>query len=212
MFETVKIGGVWQIWNVTCDGSIIVENGHRNMGFFEKPTIKEVKVLINALKAIKPVFSLSTDLSKIILDSGLKKDSKGFHVFDYAQLQEAGIDITDYIQLIDFRLGSFVVFKKSIFTAERIADELDTYPGHPFLMRDLMGQKPAPIEPTGTLAVIIPSREDVKTKLLESARESWDSDYKQCDQHELEKQVENYIDTYCYPDLDLKILVPYEGK
>jgi hypothetical protein len=238
MFKVAKIGGVWQIWNMTCDGSIIVGNGHRNMGFFERYDGKKVKALINALETIKPIFSLNKDLSKIILESDLKQNPKGFHVFDYVQLQEAGIDISIYIQSIDFRLGSFVVFDGNLFTAERIADELDTYPGHPFLIRYLNGQKPAPIEPSETFEVIIPSLDDVKNKLLESARESWDSDYKQCELHELgemrlqwdddegefpgnfstfdeylensnlEEQINDYINRYCYPDLELKIPSP----
>jgi hypothetical protein len=241
MFEVVKIGGVWQIWNVTCDGSIIVENGHRNMGFFERYGGKEVEALINALKAIKPIFSLGNDFSKITLDSDLKQDPDGFHVFDYLQLQEAGIDINIYIQAIDFRLGSFVVFNRKIFTTERLADELDTYPGHQFQIRYLKGQKPAPIEPADTFKVIIPSEDDVKNKLLESARESWNSDYGKCDRQELdeiilqwddsegefpgnfstfdeylknsdlEEQIDNYINIYCYPDLDLKIPFPLPG-
>lgn len=212
MFETAKIGGIWQIWNVTCDKSIIIENGHRNFGFFERPAGKKVKALISLLKTIEPVFSLSVDFSRIALDSDLKQSSDGFHVFDYVQLQEASIDISDYVQITDFRLGSFVVFEKRIFTAERIADELDTYPGRPFLIRHLRGQNPAPIEPAQIFEVVIPSREDVKTKLLETARESWYSDYKQPNQHQLEEQIENYISTFCYPDLDLKILFPCRGK
>ncbi len=212
MLRIVKLGGLWQIWNVTCDGSIIVENGHRNMGFFKKQASKKANALISILKVIKPVFSLSTDFSKVVLDLSLEQNPNGFHVFDYAQLQEASIDINVYLQVIDFRLGSFVVFKGYVFTAERIVDELDTYPGHPFLMRHLRGQTPSPIEPTECFEVIIPSREDVKTELLESSSESRYGDYKQCDQHQLEEQVENYIDTYCYPDLDLKIAVPHYDK
>lgn len=235
MFEAVKIGGVWQIWNVTCDGSVIVENGHRNMGFFERYDVKKVKALINALKKVKPVFSLSRDFSKITLNSDLKQDPDEFHVFDYLQLQEVGIDINIYLQAVDFRLGSFVVFNRKIFTAERLADELDTYPGHPFLIRYLKGQKPAPIELADTFKVVIPSEDVVKNKLLENARESWNSDYRECDEQELEElglqwdesegefpgkfstfdeyfknseleeQIVDYINIYCYPDLDLKI-------
>jgi hypothetical protein len=204
-FQTVKIGGIWQVWNVTCDGSIIVENGHRNMGFFKIPSGKKVKALINDLKAVKPVFSLSTDSSKVVLDSDLAQEPNGFHVFDYMQLQEAGIDINTYVQGIDFRLGSFVIFKRKIFTAERIADELDTYLGEPFLVRTLINGTPAPIEPTDIFEVIIPSEEDVKIKLLESFREYWCDEDQQCDQNELEEEVEDYIAIYCYPDLNLKI-------
>lgn len=209
MLEVVKIGGIWQIWNVTCDGSIIVENGHRNMGFFEKTPGEKLKEFVEALKAIKPVFSLNIDLLKIVIDSDLEQNPNGFHVFDYAQLQKANINIDDYVHVIDFRLGSFVISKRSIFTAERIADELDAYPGHPFLIRHLRGQTPAPVEPTETFKVIIPYPDDVKAKLLESSRESWYGDYGQRNKHKLEEQVENYIDTYCYPDLDLKISIPY---
>lgn len=212
MFGTIKIGGIWQIWNVTCDGSIIVENIHRNMGFFKKPACKKVKALIHTLKAIKPAFSLSKDFSEVVLDSNLEKDSNGFHVFDYVQLRDAGMDINSYIQVIDFRLGSFVVFTGNLFTAERIADELDAYPGRLFLIRHLRNRTPAPIELADILEVLIPSSEDVKTKLLEFVRESWDGDYKQCEPHKLEEQVESYIDTYCYPDLDLKLPSPCYSK
>lgn len=242
MFEAVKIGGIWQIWNVACDGSIIVENGHRNMGFFERYNSKEVEALINILKKIKPVFSLATDFSKITLDSDLKRDPDEFHVFDYMQFQEASIDIRVHLQAVDFRLGSFVVFNRKIFTAERLADELDTYPGHLFLIRYLEDQNPAPIEPADTFKIIIPSEEEVKNKLLESARESWNSDYGECDKEELdemrlqwdesegefpgnfstfgeylknsklEEQIDDYTNIYCYPDLDLKIPILGQNK
>lgn len=212
MFQIVKIGGIWQIWNVTCDGSIIVENGHRNMGFWGEPADRRAKALVKALKSIEPAFSLSTDFSRVVLDSNLERNPSGFHVFDYAQLQDAGIDIRVYVRVADFRLGSFVVFKRNVYTAERIADELDTYPGHPFLTRQLEGQRPAPIELTKTCQIIIPSREDVKNKLLEATRETLHREYKRSDQHELEEEVDNYIDNYCYPDLALKIPVPCCGK
>lgn len=212
MFTIAKIGGIWQIWNVTCDGSIIVENAHRNMGFLQKHAGKRVRALVNALKSMKPAFSLSTDFSRAVLDSNLEKDTDGFHVFDYAQLDDAGIDINSFVDVTDFRLGSFVVFEGNIFTADRIADELDVYPGHPFLRRHLKGQKPAMIDLTETSEIGIPSRKDVKNKLLEIARESWCSDYKQCDQYKLEEEIGNYIDTFCYPDLDLKIPFPCCGK
>lgn len=83
MFGTIKIGGIWQIWNVTCDRSVIVENGHRNMGFFRVPAGKKGKELIYALEVIKPVFSLSRDFSKVVLDLDLRQHPEGFHVFDY---------------------------------------------------------------------------------------------------------------------------------
>jgi len=242
MFKAAKIGGVWQIWNVTCDGSIIVENGHRNMGFFERYDVKKVEALINALKKTKPVFSLSKNFSKIILNSDLKQDPVGSHVFDYLQLQEAGIDIGVPLQAIDSRLGSFVVSNRKIFTAERLADELDTYPGHLFLIRYLKGQKPAPMKSSETFEIIIPQRDDVKNELLESAQESWNTDYGECHEQELdemrlqwddsegefpgnfstfdeylknsdlEEQIDNYIDTYCYPELDLKISTLGQNK
>ena len=205
MFGIAKLGGIWQIWNVTCDRSIIVENGHRNMGFFEKLAGKKAKALVDVLKTIKPAFSLRADFSKIVLDSGLEQNPKGFHVFDYLQLQEAGIDINDYVQFVDFRLGSFVIFKRKIFAAERIVDELDTYPGHPFLIRDLEGQ-------INTFELAIPSRKEAKTKLLELIRETRNSQIEQWDQPELEEQIKDYIDTYCYPDLDLKIPFSCHGK
>lgn len=204
MFEIVKLGGVWQIWNVTCDGSMIVENAHRNMGFLGKHAGRGAKALLNALRAIKPAFSLGTDFSSVVLDSNLEQDANGFHVFDYAQLNDAGIDIGAYVAVIDFRLGSFVVFRGNIFMAERIADELDTYPGNPFLIRDLKGQKPAPIEPADIFKIIIPSPDTVRSKLLEYAQESSYGGYEQPNLHNLE-EVENYVDTYCYPDLALKI-------
>lgn len=238
MFKVAKFGGIWQIWNVTCDRSIIVENGHRNMGFLKKYDGRRLKALISALEAIKPILSFSKDFSKITLNSDLKRNPKGFHVFDYAQLQEVGIDINVYIQVIDFRLGSFVVFNRNLFIAERLADELDTFPGRIFLIRRLEGQNPAPIEPSETFEVTIPFPSDVKSKLLENVRKSWNSDYEQCDPHELgrmrlqwnnskgefpgnfatfdeylensnlEERINNYIDSYCYPDLKLKIPAP----
>ncbi|GEM_PF-6781968 len=97
MIQVVKIGGIWQIWNVACDGSIVVENGHRNMGFFKAPTRNRVNALVSALKSIQPVFSLSMDFSRVVLDSSLEQHPNGFHVFDYVQLQEAGIDIGAYV-------------------------------------------------------------------------------------------------------------------
>lgn len=204
MFETVKLGGIWQIWNVTCDGSIVVENWHRNMGFFKSPTDEKVRAFISILKAIKPVLSLSTDFSKVVLNSDLKRHPKGFHVFDYVQIQEAGIDINAFLLVSDFRLGSFVVFKGNIFTPQRIVDELDTYPGRPWLKRHLRGQEPAPVEAKDVLEIVIPFRKDVKNNLLKAADESGCDD-EQPDMHVLQGQVEHYIDTYCYPDLDLKI-------
>jgi len=52
----------------------------------------------------------------------------------------------------------------------------------------------------------------VKTKLLETAREFWNSGCEQSDLYNLEEEIEDYIDTYCYPDLDLKITAPFWGK
>jgi len=239
MFKIAKIGGIWQIWNVTCDRSIIVENGHRNMGFLKKYDGRKLKALLSALETIKPIFSFTKDFSKITLDSDLKRSPKGFHVFDYAQLQEVGININVYIQVIDFRLGSFVIFNRNLFIAERLADELDTFPGYTFLIRHLEGQKPVPVEPSEIFEVTIPFPGDVKSKLLENARKSWNGNYKRCDSHglggtrlqrdnsesekfpenfgtfdeylensNLEEQINDYIDSYCYPDLKLKIPSP----
>jgi hypothetical protein len=139
------------------------------------------------------------------LDLDLAQEPNGFHIFDYMQLQKADIDIKAYMRGIDFRLGSFVVFKGKIFTAERIADELDTYPGEPFLVRSIIDGTPTPIEPMDISGVIIPSEEEIKIRLLESYREYCCDENQQCDQNELEEEVENYIGIYCYPDLDLKI-------
>lgn len=205
MLGIVKIGGLWQIWNITCDGSIIVENVHRNMAFFKRPLGKKTRVLVNSLKPIKPVFSLSKDFSRVVLDSDLEQDPSGLHVFDYEQLYDAGIDIKAYLEVIDFRLGSFVVYAGKIFTAERVADELDDYPGRPFIIRHLEGRRPAPIEPADIFDISVPPREDARTKLLEGFEESLGDEYTQIDPHELEGEIEDYIDTYCYPDLDLKI-------
>lgn len=96
MLRVLKLGGVWQIWNVTCDRSIVVENCHRNMGFFRTLLCEEAKGLLNVLKSFRPAFSLSDDFTKVVLDSNLEKSPKGFHVFDYFQFQEAGIDINKY--------------------------------------------------------------------------------------------------------------------
>lgn len=212
MLETLKIGGIWQMWNVACDGSIIVENWHRNMGFFKNYASKEVKTLVNALKSIKPVFSLSADFSTVVLDLDLQRAPSAFHVFDYVRLQDTGIDIRAYFQVTDLRLGSFVVFQGRIFTAERIADELDTYPGHPFLPRHLIGQKPAPIESKEIMKIIIPSREDVKSMLLQAARQSCYGEPEESERHKLEEEVEEYLDIYCYPDLHLKIPVSHHSR
>lgn len=206
MFEKVKFSGPWQVWNVTCDGSIIVENFHRNMGFFRRQIGREAKAsLLNALKTIKPAFSLSEGPARVVLGSDLEQDPDGFHVFDYVQLDEANIDIKAHVQVIDFRLGSFVVFAKRIFTAERIADELDTYPGRPFLIRYLKDGVPVPIKPENIFGIVVPSDKDVRGELQQDAYESLRDEPGECKPHELEAQVDNYIDTYCYPDLDLKL-------
>jgi hypothetical protein len=205
MFRIAKVGGIWQIWNVTCDGSIIVENGHRNMGFFERSAGKKAKILTSLLRPVNPVFSLSTNPLGIIFDLDLARAPNGFHVFDYTQLQKAGIDINDYVQINDFRLGSFVVSKGIIFAAERIADELDAYPGRPFLVRDLEGQ-------IKTFKLAIPSRKEAKIKLLEIVQETMGGQSEQQNQHELEEQIRDYIETFCYPDLDLKIFFLYHGE
>ncbi len=205
MSERLQLKSIWQVWNVTCDGSIIVGNGHRNMGFFRRPIGRKAKTLMHLLKATKPAFSLGEEEAKVVLDSDLRQDPVGFHVFDYMQLNDANIDIKTYLGVIDLRLGSFVIFAGNIFTAERIADELDTYPGRPFLARYLKGAIPAPVEPSDVFEILVPSDEDVKHELLQDAKESLDGDYEQWEPNELEKQIEDYIDTYCYPDLDLKI-------
>jgi hypothetical protein len=207
VFEFLKIGGVWQAWNVTCDGSIIVENCHRNMGFFQALVGKEAKALIMVLKTIRPVFSLSLDFTKVVLDSDLRNNPKGFHVFDYLQLQEAGVDIRAYFWGVDFRLGSFVVYKEKVFTAVRILDELDTFPGRQFLCRHLEGEKPAPIDPKGILEIIIPSRRDVRNELLVMNHGFIGGEHKQYDRRKLGEEIKDYIDVYCYPSLDLKIPV-----
>ncbi len=98
MISLVKFGGLWQGWNVTCDGSIIVENGHRNMGFYELPSDSRTKLFIERLKFCKPVFSLSRDYSLVVSDSDLRINPNGFHVFDYAQLEDEKIDIRFYIE------------------------------------------------------------------------------------------------------------------
>lgn len=205
VFEYLKIGGVWQAWNVTCDGSIIVENCHRNMGFFKTLVRREAKALINVLKGIRPAFSLNEDFTKVVLDSDLEKNPQRFHAFDYLQLQEASININNYVRGIDFRPGSLVVFKGNIFTGVRIVDELDTYPGRTFLYRQLKGQRPAPIDPTRILRVVIPSRREVKDELLDMNREFMNTEYEQCGKLALRREIKEYIDVYCFPDLGLKI-------
>jgi hypothetical protein len=207
VFEYLKLGGVWQAWNVTCDGSIIVENCHRNMGFFKTLVGREAKALIKVLKRIKPAFSLSKDFTRVVLDSDLEKNPRGFHAFDYLQLWEAGVDINNYVWGVDFRLGSFVVCKGIIFTAVRIVDELDTYPGRQFLCRHLEGQVPAPVDPKSILEIVVPSRKDVRNELLEMNREFMGGKYKRYDQRKLEEEIKAYVDVYCQPSLDLKIHV-----
>jgi hypothetical protein len=208
VFKSLKIDGVWQAWNVTCDASIIVENCHRNMGFQKTLVGKEAKPLIKTLKTMSPAFSLNDSFTKVVLDSDLVKSPKGFHVFDYLQLQEAGIDINNYVRGIDFRPGSFVVFKGNIFTGIRIVDELDTYPGRTFLYRQLKGQRPDRIEPTRVFQVITPSRREVENELLDMNREFMGTEYEQCDRLALRREIKDYIDVYCYPNLDLKIAAP----
>jgi hypothetical protein len=212
VFEYLKICGVWQAWNVTCDGSIIVENFHRNMGFFKMLVGKEAKGLVRRLKTIRPVFSLSWDFTNVVLDAGLEDNPQWFHVFDYLQLQEAGVDISNYVWGIDFRLGSFVVYKGRIFAAVRILDELDTFPGRQFLCRHLEGQKPAPIDPKGIFEIVVPSRKDVISELLVMNKGFMGGKYQRYDRRKLWKEIEDYVDTYCYPDLDLKIPVPCHRK
>jgi hypothetical protein len=207
MFQYLKVGGVWQAWNVTCDGSIIVENFHRNMGFFKTLVRREAKALINVLKGIRPAFSLNEDFTKVVLDSDLEKNPQRFHVFDYLQLQEERVDIGDYVRDIDFRLGSFVVYREVIFKAVRILDELDTFPGRQFLCRHLEGQKPAPIDPKGIFEIVIPSRKDVRSELLVMNQGFIGGKYQRYDQRKLREEIKDYVDTYCYPSLDLKIPV-----
>lgn len=226
------------MWNVTCDGSIIVENCHRNTAFLERHCHKKAKALIKVLKAFKPIFSLSRDFSKVTLDSDLQRDPEGLHVFDYTQLHKAHIDVGLYIQVVDFRPGSFVVFNGSIFTGGRVLDELDTYPGNAFLVRCLKNDKAEPIDVSKIFEIRIPCSHDVEGKFLEGARERWEMEYIKLDKDELERkraewddhdgefpgkfrsfdeylknsnlkeQINDYIRTYCYPDVELKIPVP----
>lgn len=98
-----------------------------------------------------------------------------------------------------------MVFKRRVYTGIRIVDELDTYPGRPFLYRYLKRQSPALIEPTNICKITVPSRRMAIHELIKMNQELANRRHGESNLRALKRRIENYVDVYCFPQLDLKI-------